>query len=279
MGLCWLASYPKSGSTWLRAMLTVYLDPSRPLDLDRLVGFNDVDRLQRLIDETGIDVALLDDADQAELRAALFRREAAAATSGPRFVKTHLANRHVSATTGQLFDQHCGRAVYVLRHPFDVAVSYSHYVPQPLSRIVELMCSDETVLDRPGTGRPRVLAQPMTSWAGHVNSWVHQPALPVLTIRYEDMMDDAAGALSEAVDFVGLQRSTDALDAAVAATTFGRLSDSESRSGFRERAPLAERFFRRGIVGEGWEALTAGQRERLADSGGDVMDRFRYSHR
>lgn len=36
--IIWLASYPKSGNTWLRALLTAYLAPDQPLDLAALTG-------------------------------------------------------------------------------------------------------------------------------------------------------------------------------------------------------------------------------------------------
>ena len=39
MALVWLASYPKSGSTWLRAVLTNYLrEDAEPASIDALIG-------------------------------------------------------------------------------------------------------------------------------------------------------------------------------------------------------------------------------------------------
>ncbi|MEJ2083836.1 MAG: sulfotransferase, partial [Acidobacteriota bacterium] len=36
-GIVWLASYPKSGNTWLRAFLMNFLDPGkRPVDINQL---------------------------------------------------------------------------------------------------------------------------------------------------------------------------------------------------------------------------------------------------
>jgi hypothetical protein len=39
-GIIWLASYPKSGNTWLRALLANYLaDKSMPVDINTLPDF------------------------------------------------------------------------------------------------------------------------------------------------------------------------------------------------------------------------------------------------
>ena len=38
-GIVWLASYPKSGNTWLRVLLTNYLrDTGEPADINHLLG-------------------------------------------------------------------------------------------------------------------------------------------------------------------------------------------------------------------------------------------------
>ena len=37
-GFIWLASYPKSGNTWFRALLTAYEDSDGDVDINRLDG-------------------------------------------------------------------------------------------------------------------------------------------------------------------------------------------------------------------------------------------------
>ena len=39
MGIFWVASYPKSGNTWMRAFLANVLSPTRPVDLDSIAAF------------------------------------------------------------------------------------------------------------------------------------------------------------------------------------------------------------------------------------------------
>jgi hypothetical protein len=230
-------------------MLSVYLQPGQPFVLNHLIGENTIDSWDAIADATCVDPTLFSIDELTTLRARLFRHANLTAHS-TRFVKTHLANLEC-ADGGRLFGPQTGRAVYIVRNPFDVAVSYSHYVALPVREITELMTKGEIVLDRPGAGRPRIPPQPMGSWRQHVISWCERPDFPVLLLRYEDMHADAAAALAEVVRFAGLPWSADAIQQSVEATRFETLRNLEALQGFREKTPLAQHFFRNGTVGAG----------------------------
>jgi len=272
-GQVFLASYPKSGNTWLRAMLTVYLDPDRPLSLDALVGRNTDERLDALDDALGVDPVLLGPGELA--RARTDRYCSLHDPAGPvRFVKTHLANRDDEGRP--VIHAGCGRAVYLVRHPFDVAISYARYVALDVAEICRLMVAEATVAGRPDTARPRSLPTPLGSWAGHVRSWTDDPAMPLLVVRYEDMLADPGRELARVVDFCGLPPDPVTIERAVQETAFGRLRRLEERTGFVERPSTAERAFRSGRSGEGAAVLGPPLRRLLAAHGAATMARFGY---
>ena len=59
-GIVWLASYPKSGNTWVRAFLHNFMrDPDRSYDINRLadltVGDSQIHWYQEIINKPGAD--------------------------------------------------------------------------------------------------------------------------------------------------------------------------------------------------------------------------------
>ena len=49
------------------------------------------------------------------------------------------------------------------------------------------------------------LVQKLLTWSGHVLSWVDEPGLNVLVVRYEDMHRDPEAAFGAMVRFAGLE--------------------------------------------------------------------------
>jgi len=66
------------------------------------------------------------------------------------------------------------------------------------------------------------------------------------------------------------------LDRALSFSSFQELSAQESRDGFRERPPHAERFFRQGKAGSWQSQLTDSQIDKVTTTHGDVMASLGY---
>jgi hypothetical protein len=117
----------------------------------------------------------------------------------------------------------------------------------------------------------------MGRWDQHVRSWVDQTQLPVLVIRYEDMLNNGAETFQALAEFLDLPAEPSLVNQALANTAMDRLQKLEDQvGGFAEKPKGCERFFRSGRTGEGAEQLQLGQRERLATSLAKMMERFNY---
>ena len=168
-------------------------------------------------------------------------------------------------------------AVYLVRNPLDVAVSYAHHRNEPLDRTIEHMNSAGAVMNRQSTRIDPALPQPLLAWSGHVTSWLRAVLwLPLHVVRYEDMVADPAAAFGGVVRFGGLERDAARLTHAVEQAAFARLRAQEARLGFDEKQPTAPSFFRAGAVGSWRSALGRRQVRRLVDAHGPVMERFGY---
>lgn len=270
--ICWLASYPKSGNTWTRILLGNLL---RTAGDDRVVALGGAISSNRTMFDnlTGLASADLTD-DEIDLLRPRGYRLMAREAQRRLFIKVHDA-WHANAAGEPLFpaDVSAG-AIYLVRDPMDVAVSYAyHQGHQDFVRVVAQMGNRAHVM---AGGKGAQLRQKTFGWSGHYASWHEQDEIPVLTLRYEDMLADTGAALARMADFLGIAADAARIGEAVAASRFEALQEREVREGFRERPERAARFFRSGRSGEGAERLPDGLRARIRDDHGELMDRLGY---
>lgn len=272
-GILWLASYPKSGNTWMRAFLAnLFAGRNRPLAIDDLpkwaVGDNFWAHYERL---AGRPREALDEADVRRPRP-LVHRWFATARGETAVVKTHSLLGFVDGAPSITAEVTAG-AIYIVRNPLDVVVSFAHHYATGYDRAVEALCRDGNFLP----ASERLLPQYIGSWSQHVRSWTETPGLRRLVVRYEDMVARPRHTFGAVVRFLGLPDDRPRLARAIRFSHFRELAAQERRSGFVEARPDGSTpFFRRGRPGAWRESLTAEQVERIVDAHGPVMRRFGY---
>lgn len=152
-------------------------------------------------------------------------------------------------------------AIYILRNPWDVAISAANHWGVSTEKAVELMCRNDFLLDnRKGRGSTQ-LRQRLLSWSEHAISWLRAP-MDVCYLSYEEMHSKPLETFRRAVRFLGLEASETEIEDAIYASGFERLRRIEEEKGFRE-APEGRRFFRSGQVGTGRDLLIEDDRIRL----------------
>src|SRR6202012_1199993 len=97
--------------------------------------------------------------------------------------------------------------------------------------------------------------------------------LHIHLLRYEDLLAATVATFARVADFLGLEKPLAVIERAVEATRFDTLRGQEQTSGFRERQPRQEIFFRRGIAGGWCDELTAEQVARIEKAHGPSMGR------
>lgn len=272
----WLASYPKSGNTWFRVFLTALLrrDPEGPA-LDELIGgpiaaARDVFEL-----ETALPSDELTSEEIQALRPAVFRALAQRVRE-PLYLKIHDARVDPGNGIELIPPEATAGAIYLLRNPLDVAVSWAHHsgsAPAVAGAVLDQ--SLLSVSDGEDRSLPQ-LRQVLGDWSEHVRSWVDHAAFPVLVLRYEDLLTDPLGSFGRAVRFLRLDCTHEQLAQAIEQARFDRLQALEAADGFAERPFLAETFFRRGKAG-GWrDELPPEAVQRIIARHGEVMRHHGY---
>jgi aryl sulfotransferase len=273
-GIWWLASYPKSGNTWLRAVLATLLS-GRPADINAMLRVSLLATNRALFDNAlGIESADLTIKQQTNLRPRVYEIWASEAKE-PLYCKAHDACRltpsgkplfPVAATLG---------AVYIVRDPRAVAVSYASHRVEAVEKTIAHMEDPDSATSTAIARMPRHLRPHIGPWRNHVESWLSAP-FPVHLVRYEDMHSDPYTAFAGVAAFLKLPSDHRRIAAAVEAAAFPRLQAQERAAGFVEKPIQAATFFREGRI-DGWRrALTAEQNARIVTANEPVMRRLGY---
>lgn len=271
--IIWLASYPKSGNTWVRVLLeNLCREPgAEPVDINRLspsvAWENRAARYEyllgkRVTDASHNEIARLRPQIQAEL---------AGSRAHPFLAKTHLCLAN-DGVTPMINLSATLAAIYIVRNPLDVAISYSHHLGIGIDAMIGVMATSGFVIPSGGKSIFEVLG----SWSEHVASWIGLAHRPVLILRYEDLAADPLRPLTMLAHFLGLQPSEDQLKAAIAKSSFSELRRQEAANGFRERPQTTQAFFRQGYAGQWRDVLTRSQIAEIVRVHEPMMQRFGY---
>ncbi len=277
-GIVWLASYPKSGNTWIRILLANYLrDASAPIDINNLGDGFSVASSRQVFDRwAGVESSALDHDTVDSLRPALYRQIAGADDEVP-FVKAHDA-WHLTPNGEPMFPaQATAVVIYVLRNPLDVAPSLAAHLGGTAARAVTRMCDPEASFSGGTDQMYEQLRQFTGTWSDHVCGWIDESGLPCHIVRYEDLSRDPQAGIRDLVKACGLPWDGDRAARAVRFSDISELRRQEAEHGFAERHPRSrEAFF--GVRGNGSSRRPLddelAQRLRIAHS--PTMRRFGY---
>ena len=270
--IVWLASYPKSGNTWLRAFLA-NLMANRPTavplaELHRYAALDaDPDLYSRI---AGRPSTQLDFDQICALRPQV---HAAIAAAAPRtvFVKTHsMAGVHNGVPL--LTPSVSAGAIYVVRNPLDVVVSMSHHFALTLDAAIAYLGDVRSATENTTLFTSEFLG----SWSQHVASWAQLEGPRILVLRYEDLIENPQKAFGKVARLVGLGTDRARIERAIGHANFASLAGMEKRDGFIEAAGDHARFFRSGRSNQWREALTRDQVRRVLEDHRGQMQRFRY---
>ncbi len=271
--LIWIAAYPKSGTTWLRAFLNNYIrDLPTPYDVNSVKDLSTGESgaaLYRIYDPRPASRYAV--ADVQRMRP-LVHRQLAAENKGLFFVKTHNALLTVAGVSLVTPEVTSG-AIYIVRDPRDVAVSYSHHLGRPIDEVIRFMADPDAATG----GTDAKVYERLSSWSAHVHFWTRKPNPRLHVMRYEDMVAAPAASFGAVVRFLGHEPAGPRLARAIEFSSFDVLRGQEQEHGFAERpVESAAPFFRVGQVGQWRTQLTASQRARIEENHQPLMQKWKY---
>lgn len=270
--IVWLASYPKSGNTWSRIFLANYLlGTLEPIPINQVhrIGIGDsVANAYRIVAGGRFDP--MDTMGHLRLREKVMR---GIVNNGAdlNFVKTHNA-RDRAFGVELILPRYTRAAVYILRDPLDVAVSYARHYGQTPSEAARAISRPDNTTAADATS----VKQYLGNWSDHVTGWTATTDFPVRVMRYEDMKADPEKAFAGLLGFLGIPADAERLERAIRFSSFDEMRRQESATPFIERSANLDRFFHTGETGQWKETLSPEDVAFLRERHGDVMSRFGY---
>lgn len=266
--IVWIASYPKSGNTWMRFML-----------LNLLLGRQEsTENLDKFIQ----DIHVL-------MPKNIYPQRLDFPLGSPALMKTHFMlwpeMPFVRLTAG---------FVYIVRNPLDVVASAANYAflktLTPMGESERQRARTQYVQHFVATGAaPDWIEARWGSWDQNVRSWaLDNPGFPGIVVKYEDMIRDPLAQLGRVATFLGLRREPQRLQEAVEVSSFDSMKEIEThevrkgKTGFFSRESTIEgldagyRFMSRGTPGGSNVGLTPDERAQLIERFGPTMERLGY---
>ena len=265
----WLASYPKSGNTWVRALLYAYEFGN--ISLAQMHGHISGDQAPGVwFASSPVPWGFLNNDQRLLLRYPALMTLIMTHSQETIVVKTHSANLKVNSVD-MIPEELTGSSVYLVRDPRDVAISYAHHMGIDIDESIDRMGSIGCALDHQESG----IIQALGTWSVNVKSWHEDGHFPRTIVRYEDLLTNPEEELAAIikciyVDEPDMQRVKNAVEIC----EFDRLKRIEEKDGFRE-ASQHGKFFRKGK--STWrDILTYEQVDRIEQDHGEWMYKLGY---
>jgi len=265
--ITWIASFPRSGNTWLRALITAYANDGR-VEINNIMQTGDKEPMYY----DGIVNAPISSwrlGDQAMIKPAALMRMLEHAGNNL-MLKTHDCNDEIAGVE-QIPPRLSRTAICIVRDPRDVALSFmNHYVMDSMDAALDHMLNDEALTRFPNKG----LFIPQRSWQAHTASWLRKTSYPVHILRYEDLLAQPFKEFSKVVRILQMEFDAKLLKKSIEAWAFSRLQKAEQKEGFREG--VGQVFFYKGQANR-WEAeLSQAHQDRIVKACSVQMKAFDY---
>jgi len=270
--IVWLASYPKSGNTWLRAFLA-NLIANRPTPV-RLTELPNYGRLEaepelysRIAGRPSTELSFT------ELCALRPQVHAAIAAAAPKtvFVKTHSMAGAMDGVP-LLTPSVSAGSIYVVRNPLDVVISMSHHFGIDLDAAIDYLNNENSATENSDL----FVSEFLGSWSQHAKSWADLESERILILRYEDLLEKPAKYFGKVARMIGADNDRIRVERAIRHSDFRALADMEKRDGFVEVPIKGKRFFRAGRSNQWREKLSRDQVARIVEAHRTQMQRFGY---
>ena len=236
--IIWIASYPKSGNTWVRSLLSTYLYTE-----DGIFNFNLLKKILKFPSKKYLEFFTKDFSDikkiseywiAAQNRINLYNENKSI------FLKTHsaLCTLENNSFTNKANTQ---AVIYIVRDPRNVITSISNHYSFNIEESYNFMIDNNRMLvaDKWG-GKNFGISEMLGSWSQHYKSWQNIKFAPILNIKYENLINDTKNSLITIINF--LQRFIEVkfdnkkILKTIESCNFENLSKMEKKQGFDEAA-------------------------------------------
>ena len=276
--IIWVASYPKSGNTWMRSLLTnIIYAKDYNFDfniLQKIVEFDipsNYDFLQFNKNIGNENLQKLEIISKYWIKA----QKKFNLKNQKKIFKTHSSNLTYFGNSYTSHETTKG-AIYLIRDPRDVVISYSKHLNKNIDDVIEIIQKENTITYNHKSNFPVLLSR----WDYHLMSWFNLKA-PKIFIQYEHMLDNIEMIIKILIKFLNdhlgynINLNQDSIKKIIENTSFEKLKEKELIEGFPE-ATKNSVFFRSGRKNQWQDVLSKDQEKVISRAFKKTMRKFNY---
>ena len=270
--ILWVASYPKSGNTWIRALISTYLYSN-----DGEFNFDLLLKIPKFIQEQYISPLIkLDELKKDPLKISEYWEGAQLRINldnQVKFFKTH--NACVSYKNKWFTDENNTIGyIYIVRDPRAVACSLAHHANISTETSVNDLLNNNQI----GYNGPYKLAEIPSSWKINYLSWKKGKKFKGIVIKYEDLIDDTKKEFKKVLNFLNsimnINIDEKKVLQSINSCQFSKLKKMEDIHGFEEATN--NKFFRIGKKDTWKDELSRDLRRKIEVNFRDEMVELGY---
>ena len=255
-----IASYMKSGNTWVRSIICSLLNDGvfHLRDLNKIQLFSQKSSFSKLPNikynsNGNIDFNFISD-NWLNAQKIIAEKSKESII----FFKTHNVRGIVN---GKYFTDAnvCSGFIYLIRDPRDIVISYSKHMKISIDKAIDILLYKNNYVTEVLN-----VNEAVCTWENHLNSWVNFKTVPRLIMKYEDMIQDNKKTINQIANFLNIILKNNKLTSyknienTLKNTSFENLKKLESSEGFVEATN--EKFFRSGKSQQWKNILSFSQR-------------------
>ena len=230
--IIWIASYPKSGNTWIRSFLTAYYFCEDGIfDINKLNYIQDYPNKQFFKNEV----------KEGEIHKHWDKSQKAIVNEKKiKFLKTH--NSLITAFGNDFTSpKYSLGVIYIIRDPRNVITSVkNHNDFETYDKALEFMQNENTIISDYKYLNNHAKTNIINSWRINYQSWLSNNRYRRMMIKYEDLIENPKQTLRDLIIFINtICRFNNGIDVkklenAVQSTTFEKLQNLEDTGKFSE---------------------------------------------
>ncbi len=280
--IIWLASYPKSGNTLLRSMLSAYLySKDGNFDFDQLKNikqFPDNNVFKKL----GVEISNENEVVKNYISAQkeINKRDG----NSIRLLKTHSALHDINGYKFTDLKNTLG-VIYIVRDPRKVVTSYKNHSQTSITEAKKRLIEIRTIGGNDDVANKTTMH--IGSWSSNYNSWKELKKVNrYLLVKYEDLVSDKKKTFINILNFIyklmNLKLIIDdkKINNILKTTSFEYLQDLEREFGFSESVNANNKkrvtFFKFGNKNDGKNSLPLDIKKELENSLQEEMKELGY---
>ena len=229
--IVWVCSYPKSGNTFLRAMLSAFFYSREGIFKQEYL--KNISEFPRDFFDFKSSNNFLNEVKEYEK----IQKKISSTNKEVIFLKTHSANLIINETFPTINKNFTACSIYIVRDPRNVILSLKNHYNLDIKKSLSFLTNDKKFISM----NKKDLSKGYTltlDWASNYLSWKNQKNMNTIFVKFEDLVFEQYKTFKYILDklkkFINFEIDQKKIDNVIKTTNFKYLRQLEEKEGFIE---------------------------------------------